>query len=52
MNNVIPIIKENITFSPFHFYSNFLRDVAQFYSHKTEEVIQFKLMEDKAIVTG
>lgn len=46
MNNIISILENRKTFTPFYFYTEFLSKVAKFYSKNTEEVIQFSLIEE------
>lgn len=46
MNNIISILENRKTFTPFYFYTEFLSKVAKFYSKNSHEVIQFSLIEE------
>lgn len=45
MENIIPIIEDNKPFSPFYFYSSFIRRVGEFYLKNREEKAEFCLFE-------
>jgi hypothetical protein len=46
MNNIISILENRKTFTPFYFYTEFLPKVAKFYSENSQSVIQFSLIEE------
>ena len=50
MENSINIFEKGKTFSSYHFYNNFLKDVASFYrSHTKDDIIEFNLAIDDEI---
>lgn len=46
MNNIISILENRKTFTPFYFYTKFLPKVAKFYGENSQSVIQFSLIEE------
>ena len=42
----IPIIKNNITLTPYRFYNDFLSDVADYYRNNKSEPIEFRLIDN------
>ena len=42
----IPIIKNNITLTPYRFYNDFLSDVADYYRNNKSEPIEFRLLDN------
>lgn len=46
-SSIIPLIENNVTFSPYYFYNDFIKKVADFYqNHEKGEKIQFRLALD------
>jgi hypothetical protein len=46
MNNIISILENRKTFSPFYFYTEFLKKVSNFYKEFPNETIRFSLIEE------
>ena len=46
MNNIISILENRKTFSPFYFYTDLLKKVSNFYREFPNETIQFSLIQE------
>lgn len=45
--SIIPLIENNVTFSPFYFYNDFIKKVAEFYQNNNKnETVKFRLALD------